>query len=267
MKKIISIFVVFVVLFGTISMTAFASGDESATSYDTLVDLTENLTSDEINKLNSRIQEIKDDYDFDVTLFLIDEIMTYEEMLYYFDWYEGVDVTRDGLIFAVNIDEYERAQATSTRGSGIPIVTEDALDLIVDKVVPILKDEDYYEAFDTYLDCTIEFLEAAENGEYYKKPISFSDILIFIILIPLVIALLIALGIMHGILIPQMKTAVIQTEAKNFIGKEGLNLTVNEDIYTHSTESRRYDPPSSSSSSGGTRSGSGGSRGGGGGRF
>ena len=242
------------------------ANDYLISGFNCIIDKPDLLTKEEEEKLFARMKEINQDFDFDITFYLIDEIISYEKMLDDLDWYNGVDVKRDGLIFGLNVDEYERAQATSTRGSGIPIVTEDALDLIVDKVVPILKDEDYYEALDTYLDCTIEFLEAAEDGEYYKKPTSFSDILIFIIIIPLVIALLIALGIMHGILIPQMKTAVIQTEAKNFISKEGLNLTVNQDIYTHSTESRRYDPPSSNSS-GGTRSGSGGSRGGGGGRF
>ncbi len=60
---------------------------------------------------------------------------------------------------------------------------------------------------------------------------------VFVFVIPLAVACIVC-----GIFYVQMKTANEQTHANAYMPAEGLALSVVEDTYTHTTETKRYDP-------------------------
>ena len=71
--------------------------------------------------------------------------------------------------------------------------------------------------------------------------------LLFVIGIPAAIAAGVCLVFYH-----QMKTAKEKTEADDYM--PGLKLRVKRDVYTHTTQTRVYDPPKEEKSSGGDSS-------------
>lgn len=242
--------------------------------YDSFVDSADIFTDEEEGKIYARVKDIHEKYDFDITFLTMDEIPNGvkfygDELIQYCHWYEGIDTSRDGLIYALNMNPENRGFATSTRGEAIDIVNYAALKTLDSKVPPLLTDGDYYKALNLYLDNIEKFLEVAETGEYYEEPKSFLTLALFLFIIPLALALIIASFIVNGILVGQMKTAVIQEQAKNFIVKDSLNLTRKTDTFLYETETRTYQPKTSDSgsSSGGSSSGAGGSRGGSSGSF
>ena len=56
-------------------------------------------------------------------------------------------------------------------------------------------------------------------------------------LISLVIAFLVV-----GILKSQLKSVEVKTQADSYVTEQALSLTQREDVYTHTTRDRRYDP-------------------------
>ena len=229
--------------------------------FDPVVDAANLLTDSEEKELFNRISEINKKYDFDVTFLTMNKLPDGGKLKTYCDWYEGVDINRDGVIFAINIDPENRSMATSTRNEGIKTYNSAALARIDEDLVPVLKSEDYVGAVNSYLDLSVEFLEAASTGEYYEPPVSAMTKLIALVIVPLVIALLIATFVVHGILVPQMKTAEIKNEAKSFVKKDSFNLVVNQDTFIRQSETRTLRPKDSDNDSD-TSSGSGGDRGG-----
>ena len=233
--------------------------------FDPMIDAAELFSDEEEVELFGRIEKIHDTYDFDVTILTMNEIPDDSyDLRYYFDWYEGLDPTRDGVVVGVNMDEFNREFSLSARNFGIEAFTEEAQDFVHEEVPPLLTDGEYFEAFNLFLDQTEEFLETAKAGEPYEKPVDILTVLIFVVALPLILALLIAWLIVRFVFVAQMKTAVIKTEAKEFMVKDSLILEENSDVFTHESESRVYDPPSenkgggssSSSGYGGSRSGS-----------
>ena len=239
-------------------------------SYDPLVDQGDLLSEEEESAIYQRLQEIYEQYDFDITFLTMSAVPDGMELLTYCDWYEGIDTTRDGAIFAVNMDEETRGYATSTRNYGMQVFNNAALDQIDNKIPSMLKAKKYDKAFHAYLDYTVEYLEAANTGEFYQEPPSALSMLLLLIVGPAIIALIIGYLIVYGLFTSQMKTAVEQREAGSYIREGGLKLTAQADQFSRETESKRLKPKTSSSSGGGgggSRSGSGGSRGGRSGSF
>ena len=56
-----------------------------------------------------------------------------------------------------------------------------------------------------------------------------------------IIALLIAFLVV-GILKGQLKSVATKTQADAYVTRDALTLTQREDVYTHTTRDRRYDP-------------------------
>ena len=233
--------------------------------FDPMIDAAELFSEDEEAELFGRIKEIHDTYDFDVTILTMNEVPDDSyDLREYFDWYEGVDPTRDGVVVGVNMDEANREFSLTARNFGTEAFTEDAQSVVHEEVPPLLTEGEYFKAFNLFLDQTEEFLETAKAGEPYEKPVDILTVLIFVVALPLILALLIAWLIVRFVFVAQMKTAVIKTEAKEFMVKDSLILEENSDVFTHESESRVYDPPSenkgggssSSSGYGGGRSGS-----------
>ncbi len=241
--------------------------------FDPIIDAADILTPAEEASLFANIEYFQKTYGFDITFLTMNPVPDYLDLLDYCDDYTLLDPTRDGLVFALNMDPSTRGYATSTRNFGEEAFTAAALDLIDDEVIPLLSSGDYFEAFSQYLVHTEQFIIAAQSGEPYSYPLTWQSVLLFLIAPSVVVAFFITIVIVNGIFVKQMKTAIKKTSAESFLVPGSLNLTAKEDTYLRTTETKTYSPRSSGSggsSSGGrssSRSGYGGSRGGRSGRF
>ncbi len=258
MKKII-LFLVTLIL--SLSVQVFAS---NTTYLDDGADL---LTDTEEAMLFERIQEIQDEYDLDVTLLTMNEVPGGGDLLNYLHWYTELDPDRNGVVFGINMDPNDRGYATSTRNESEYAFNSNAFAQIDDGVRDNLVDGEYYEALDLFLDYTIEFTKAYDEGSSYQEPIDVTEVLLWVIAVPLVLAIIVAFAVMHFVFVLPMKTAVIKNEAQDFVVPNSLNLRVSKDKFLRVDVRRIYDPVKKSSSGGGGSSGFGGSRGGSSGRF
>ncbi len=265
-KLLIGICLLSSMLFLPISATALASESTETTQnglingFDPLIDAADILTDTEEQEIFNRIIHLHTIYSFDVTILTMDEPISRDELLSFCDYYEGVDPTRDGLVFGVNMNSYDRGYATSTRNFGQQAFTESALDIIDAEIPDLLADGYYYDAMNLYLDYTEEFLTAAVNGTPYQSSEDMITNILVLFIAPLVIGLMIGGGVVFGVFVPQMKTAVIKTQARDFMSKDSLKLTLTDDDFIRETVTRTPRPKKTSSSS--SRGGYGGSRGG-----
>ncbi len=238
---------------------------------DPLVDGAELFTDEEEALLIARIEQIKSEYDFDVT-FCTTPTLNGQDILYFADEYPDIDNDADGVVFVVNMDYdndgYDRAYFSSTRNGGIPAFSQEALDRISGKVAPLLSDGQYYEAFDEYLDITTDVLTVYVSGDIYSKTYYDSGEITLSIIAALVIGFIIAFFV-TSIMKRGMNTAVKKEAAADYIVNGSFVLHSQSDtfLYERTTRSAKAQSSSSSRGGGGTRSSSGGSRGGGGGRF
>lgn len=115
-----------------------------------------------------------------------------------------------------------------------------AREKLADKVVPYMSDGDFAGAFRRFLNIADEYLELAEKGtpvtpdndpdvkagkRGLANAITFS--------IPEIIALVACFG-MRG----RMKSTGIRTEAREYIAKNGIQLSTSQDIFLHRTQTR-----------------------------
>ena len=256
----------------TISVKAYEQPAELTLS-DRIVDDANLLTDSQEEELLGKIENIADMYDFDVVIYTSEDGTIYSAMDEADDFFDyngyGYGDNHDGIVFYVNMAT--RDYWLSTSGYGITVFTDYGLDVVEATCQPYLSDGNYYEAFDSYLDYAIQFLEEAENSVPYdvnNQYLTTRDILLRVggsFLAALIIA-----GIVLLVMAKKMKTAVPQIYAKEYLKKDSFHLTKNRDLFLYSNTSRTAIPKSTSSSGGGSSthsSSSGSSHGGSGGRF
>lgn len=139
------------------------------------------------------------------------------------------------------------------------IITDDGgFPHLKEAFLPHLKDNDFYGAFDAYVDGTDEMLAYYEReGEPYDPYNEFS---------PLALVIAIALGILAALLVKSglegmMSNVAFAPSADAYLEDGSVSLTENNDTFLYTTETRRPKPKKSSGGGGG------GSHGGGGGKF
>jgi uncharacterized membrane protein YgcG len=111
------------------------------------------------------------------------------------------------------------------------------------------RDNDWYGGFSDYLDSCGDLLERAANGEPLdvgNDPATKTAGVFFSLLLGAIISLIVSLSMKR-----RMRSAVEKREAYSYIPENGVQITRRIDQYTHTTESRVYDPPQSRSSGGG----------------
>ena len=164
------------------------------------------------------------------------------------DWYRAYDLGygegKSGILFLIALDS--RDYVTITYGGGVTAFTDYRIEQMEDDIVPELSDGDWAGAARTYIemaDYTLDYY--AEHGEPIDVDNDLgAEGLLFVIGIPAAIAAGVCLVFYH-----QMKTAKEKTEADDYM--PGLKLRVKRDVYTHTTQTRVYDPPKEEKSSGG----------------
>ena len=215
------------------------------------------LTDEEESLLLDKLQTLTDEYSCEVAVATVESKKGYEMNFFTDHFFDengyGVGENYDGILFMVSIGD--RKWHITTHGYGMTAFNDDGLAYLKDNVEPLLKDEDFYGAFDTYADLCGNLLEMAANGEPYTEP--FSPIWILISLgIGLVLAFLCTMGMRA-----QLKSVRTQDSAVDYVRQGSMALTRSNDIFLYHTVTKTAKPKDSDSSSGGSDSDHGGTGG------
>ena len=288
MKKLISILLVFLLL---ASLCVCAAADGSDTPL--VVDKAGVLTPDDITVLTEKAQSLQDTYDMDVVILVVTDLDGKSAQDYADDYYDyngyGIGDDYSGMLLLIATES--RDWWISTCGEAIYVLTDYGIESIFSDFAGYLSVNDYYHAFETYLDCLPEYFDAYSSGNpidgysgNYSGPGSYSpgdaddtvyyeddSFGIFEILFSLVAGCVVA-GIAVLIMSAQMNTKLPQNSARNYLNQSSYQLHGHSDMFLYSnvTKVRRESSSSSGSGGGGSsthRSSSGRSHGGGGGKF
>lgn len=256
---------------------------------ESVVDDADLLTSFEEQSLTEKINDIIEEYSFDVVIHTTPTADGKSVEAYVDDFYDyggyGYGEDADGMAFALIMDS--RDYWTSTCGIGIDIFNDNVIEYLGDTIVSDLSDGDYYSAFSTYLDEVEQYLYEYENGiigdNYYDTSEDSASSKVTDILKKELVALIFAFivsGCAVYTLKRQMNTAVAKKEANAYIKNGSVNIGYQRDTFLYDTVTKRA--KAQNNSSGGSRpsggggfsggssthsSSSGRSHGGGGGKF
>ena len=217
-------------------------------------DLADLLTWEQWFNLLDRAETISARYRCDVILVTIDEMTdddgAYEWARYIFERFDyGYGADKSGVMLFLSMAE--RDFALIAYGYGNTAFTDYGKDVMLDKhILPLLKDNRYYEAFSAYLDVAEEFLALARDGTPFDRDDSGTIFLAKLgatIVVPLAIAFIVC-----SMWKKQMKTAVTARTATNYIPAGGFNLTAKDDTFLYKTQTSRKIQTQTSSSRGGT---------------
>ena len=229
------------------------------------------LTESEGEELEAKLESISDKNELNVAIVTVPSLEGKSAMTYADDFYDtngyGYGDTEDGILLL--ICQESRDWYISTAGYGITVITDAGREYLSEQFVPFLTDGEYADAFDIYADYCDLFIEQAQTGEPFdsgnlpKEPFNAGMNLLISLGIGLIVAL-IATGMMRG----QLKTVRSKAAAGNYIKKNSMHLTNQQDFFLYSHVDRREKPKSDSSGGSSTHtSSSGTTHGGGGGKF
>jgi uncharacterized protein len=249
-----------------LSLSIFVFADELPR----VVDNADLLSDNEEAQLTEKIDSIIDNHKFDVVILTTDTFDGKDEVAYADDYFDyngyGIGGDRDGLLITVNMTA--RRWYISTRGFGIEAFTDYGIDYIGNELAPYLTDEEYYDGFSDFIDNVDSFLTEAENGSAYSEanPYKSSMDVVVGILIAAGIGLVITVIVML-VLRGQLKTAVKQNLARNYVRNGSVNINDSRDIFLYNRVTRIEKPKDNGGGSSTHTSSSGASHGGGGGSF
>ncbi len=210
------------------------------------------LTAQETNRLSQRCAALAQSSGVGVYIRTVDDYADYgfsdvETASYtlYHDDSLGVGDGRDGILLLLSMAN--RKYATFVYGDKAErIFPSSALQRLEDGFLDDFRDDDWYEGFCDYVDGCAGMLagESYAGGDSdsdydydYDAGFSWGQLLrnfVIALIVSCVIALIVCL-----ILKLKMRSVRRQTEARAYVTPEGLHLTRRDDVYTHTTTTRR----------------------------
>ena len=242
-------------------------------------DYSDLFTDSQEEKLNRRLQRIKDKYGFDAVVVTTDSFNGMSARDYADDFYDYSQYSDDGIVFILNMSE--RTWYVSTKGKAIDYFTDYGIDAIFEEMSEDLYDGKYYDAFVVYADQVETYIEHGMNGnivdvdnDIERKP-RFG---IFNVVISAIAGAFSSLATALG-LRSKMKNTTRQVGARNYVVRDSFNINGASDMLINRHVSRvrrqsrddtfRHSGPSHPSGGGSSfhTSSSGSSHGGHGGHF
>ena len=288
MKRFISLFLLLAVVLVWLCPAVLATEQK-------IVDEADILTEYEENGLQQHAQQLADTYQIDVVILTVwglggKTVEAYADDYFDYNGY-GIGYDHSGVLLMLSMED--RQWAISTCGDAIYALTDYGQQAIFSQIAGYLAEDEYYDAFDTYLDELEVYFEAFAGGNpidgwggYYDGPGTFipgtrDDVVYYQegltptkIIVRLLTALVIGAavaGIVVLIMGHGMNTARAQRGALSYLKNGSYELSAQRDMYLYSRVNKiRRQSDSSSSRGGGSsshRSSSGRSHGGSHGRF
>lgn len=276
MKRIFSLLILALLL-------TFLSPTALAAELPPVIDQAGLLTAQEEASLSKKAAALKEAYGMDIVILTNFSLGGKSPESYADDYYDEHGYGDNGILFLLSM-EY-RDWYISTCGDGVEALTDYGIQQVGEAALPDLADGRYFEAFDTYLDALVPYLEAYASGtqldgkadysgDYYhgtqeeivydRKSPSFGQLLLSSLPIGLIISA-VAVCIMRT----TMNTKRRQGAASCYMRENSFYLRRCQDLFLYSNVSkvRRQENSASSGGSSVHHSASGRSHGGGGGKF
>jgi len=242
-----------------------------------ILDAYEALTADEEESLLSQIENIRDQYAFEVVIVITDQLDGKNSRDYADDYYDasgyGMDDENSGILMLVNMDEGE--VWLSTTGRAIEIFTDSRIDAMTDKIAAQLSEDAFYKSGVVFLEDVSLYLESGVpqgqvtvdgDDDYEIAPKNYFEKVMQLMLTPWVYlaALVISIGTTIGL---SMNSSGKKTTHFQTYEEEGsFDLRRSEDTYLRETVSKTAIPKDSPKNTSTTHRGSSGTRHGGGGK-
>ncbi len=232
----------------------FSAVNVSAENADKVVDNADILTNSEEQQLEEKMLDIVDKYGYDIAVVTVNSTDGKSMMAYADDYYDYNYYGEDGLMLLYNYSTNEAY--ITTDGAGIRAFTDKGITALGKEVRPLLNSRDYCGAFEAFADTSEEYIDYYETKGKAYSPKNYAMIFVISLGIGLLFAAIVCL-----VLKSQLKTAVMQTNAKEYVRKGSRNVTYARDIYLYRKVTQRKIESDSGSST--HRSSSGDTHGGG----
>ena len=232
----------------TVPVTEFVPVDRTLSLVEDYADV---LTDSEEAELIAKLEALGSEYDIEIGAVTVDSYEGKDPQDFADDFYDnngyGYGINDDGIIVVFNTGEGDgnRNIAISTHGTGIGFLTDNEISIIIDMMIPLIKNGDFAGAFDS-------FAVECENA---------IDPSISIIWIP--VSILIGFGLAYLIVKVQaskLKTVRAKVNAADYVSDVMLTAQFDNFMYTNV----RSTPRAKSSSGGSTHTSSSGRTHGGG---
>jgi len=232
-----------------------------------VVDNASLLSAYEKSDLIFRLDYIARMYGIDLVIVTENSIGYAGPMIYADDFFDynnfglGSSINRDGCLFLLVMET--RDYWISTSGRAINILNSAAFDKLESDAVKFLRQNNYYAAFNSFLENWERFLVMEEEGTSYNFLDRWNAVLVIIIWLA-------AIG--TGFIVVQvwksgMNTALQKTQADAYIAAGSLNFNTKTDSFLYSVVTKTERPVSTNSGGGTHTSSSGSTHGGRGGKF
>lgn len=257
MKKFIVILLLLVLIL-SVPAAVFGAGTSN------IIDEANLLTSEEEQHLNQMAWELISEYQIDVVILTVDSYRGKDITAFADDYYDdngyGVGSQYSGVILVLSMSD--RDWAISTCGDAIEALTDYGQSKLMDRVLPYLGDDEFYDGFRVYLQELDRYFEAYKEGNPIDRTKNYFLIIVVAILIGLLTGF-ITISVMKS----GMKSIKPQSGASNYVTPGTYKLIKQQDIYLYSQTSKVKKAESSSGGSSTHRSSSGRSHGGSSGKF
>lgn len=208
------------------------------------------LSESERASLRSKLSSYSSKHGCDIVVITCDSVGAKSAELYAADYYEYQGYAKDGMVMLIS---RERDYAFAATGKCQDALTDDALEVLEDEVVDVLKDGDYYGAFVKFADYCDEFMTAYEGGEPYEKPKDTGGRLAFAgVAAAGVGAATGAIG--TGSMKSKLKSVRSKSSATDYVKRDSMNIMAANEMYLYSNVVRTPIPRDDERSSGGGHS-------------
>ena len=249
------IFVLSLLLVLLVSLAVPAASE----TLDNVTDAAGLLTADQQNALERRAEEISQTYDLGVYVIAVDDFTRYsnkpdiyDAQVELFDRYGlGLGEDRAAAVFFISMETREFVLYFNSDRAHYAF-TEKGRDLMEDRVLPYLRDNDWYGAFNEFLNVCQEDLEAAQDG----TPVGYGEVsrndsqeggFSILLFVPGVLAA----AITGVVLVAPMRSAGKKGQADDYAVPGSMQLTRQSDHFLRRTVTRTPRPKQNSSSSSG----------------
>ena len=223
-----------------------------------LLDAADLLTDSEETELLKKLDSISNTHQSNVVLLTVNEhsgtIQDFADD--YFD-YNGfqADYNSSGILFMLSMED--REWAISTCGSAIEAFTDYGQEYMMDQMLPYLKDDDYYGAFNEYIDVADRLLTQYEQGTPVDvgRPIKEPKNPLAGAAVSLLIGIVVALAAV-AVMARNLHTVHMNTSAAGYQSHSGIKMKVHHDTYVRTTTARTKLPEHDDSRGGGHSGGS-----------
>ncbi|MBE6574038.1 MAG: TPM domain-containing protein [Ruminococcaceae bacterium] len=210
------------------------------------------LDNTEAANLEEKLSKLSEEYDVDILIFTLDSLGGSEpdEYANYYLDNLGYGIGDNAVLLLISMEESDWYVLGNEYGA--TVYNSDGISYASDRFRPELSRGNYYSAFCSFADSTVELIEMEQSGESYKAPFDLTKNLLISLVIGLVLALVITFFMKS-----QLKSVAQKYSATDYVKRDSLKVTNAYDLYLYSTVTK-IAKPKNTSSSGSTRSGGGG---------